>query len=244
VPARAPTTTTDPDPAMNQFQDLHVVVTGATGELGGAVAGMLLSRGAQLHLPVRSASRLPQDLARAHVVPDVDLADETAVSAFYRDLPGLWASIHCAGAFAFTPIAEATLADLDKMLAVNARSAFLCSREAARRMRAAGRGGRIVNVAARQALEPRRGAGVVPYAMSKAAVVALTVALAEELASDAIGVNAVAPSTIDTPANRKAMPQADPSKWVQLPDLAQVVAFLASRENTASGSVASVYGTA
>ncbi|HEX6884648.1 MAG TPA: SDR family NAD(P)-dependent oxidoreductase [Planctomycetota bacterium] len=224
------------------FQDLHVVVTGATGELGGAVAEMLLAQGAICHLPVRSAGKLDPALAKAHVVPGIDLADETAVAGFFRDLPGLWASFHCAGAFAYTPIESATGAELEKMLAVNARSAFLCSREAARRMRAAKRGGRIVNVVSRQALEPRRGAGMVPYTMSKAAVAGLTVALAEELAGDSIAVNAVAPSILDTPANRAAMPQADPTKWVRLEDLAKVMLFLGSSLCLASGTVAPVYG--
>lgn len=226
----------------NGFHDLHVVVTGATGELGSAVATLLMERGALLHLPVRSAGRLDASLARAHVVPGIDLADENAVTAFYADLPGLWASVHCAGAFAFTPIATATLADLDKMLSVNARSAFLCAREAARRMRAGTGGGRIVNVVARQALDPRRGAGTVPYTMSKASVAALTLALAEELAGDGIGVNAVAPSILDTPANRAAMPGSDPSKWVELADVAEVVSFLASRACMVSGTLAPIYG--
>src|SRR6185503_15762203 len=124
-------------PMDKPFQDLHVVVTGATGELGGAVAALLLARGAVCHLPVRSAAKLAKGLARAHVSEGIDLADELAVESFYRDLPGLWASLHCAGAFAFTPIDGARGADLDRMLAVNARTAFLCSREAARRMRAA-----------------------------------------------------------------------------------------------------------
>jgi NAD(P)-dependent dehydrogenase (short-subunit alcohol dehydrogenase family) len=229
---------------MSSFQGMHIVVTGATGELGGVVAGMLAERGAELHLPVRSADRLDRALARAHVTEGIDFGDELAVESFYRDLPGLWASIHCAGAFAFTPIEGAQGADLDKMLAVNARSAFLCAREAARRMRAAKRGGRIVNVISRQALDPRRGARMVPYTMSKAAVAALTVALAEELAPDGIGVNAVAPSILDTPANRADMPGADASKWVKLEDLAETMLFLASPACLASGTLVPIYARA
>lgn len=229
---------------MKPFLDLHVVVTGATGELGSSVAALLLERGARCHLPVRSAGKLDASLRSAHVVPGVDLVDEASVVAFYRDLPGLWASIHCAGAFAAGSIDDASADDLERMLAVNARSAFLCARAAARRLRGAGRGGRIVNVVARQALDPRRGAGMVPYTMSKAAVAALTVALAEELAPERIGVNAVAPSVLDTSANRAAMPRADPSKWVALSAVAEVVLFLASPACTASGTLAPVYGEA
>jgi NAD(P)-dependent dehydrogenase (short-subunit alcohol dehydrogenase family) len=178
------------------------------------------------------------------VTEGIDLGDELAVESFYRDLPDLWASVHCVGAFAFTPIESARGADLDRLLAVNARSAFLCAREAARRMRATRRGGRIVNVVARQALDPRRGASMVAYTMSKAAVAALTVALAEELAPDRIGVNAVAPSILDTPANRTAMPGADFSKWVRLEDVAETMLFLAAPACLASGTLVPLYGAA
>lgn len=228
----------------SSFQDRHVVVTGATGELGGVVAALLLERGANLHLPVRSAAKLDAALARVHVVEGIDLADETAVTGFYRDLPAPWASLHCAGAFAFTPLLETSGADLDTMLAVNARSAFLCAREAARRMRASGDGGRIVNVIARQALDPRRGASMAAYTMSKAALAAMTVALAEELAPAGILVNAVAPSVIDTPANRKSMPGSDFSRWVKLEDLAHEILHLAAEDCATSGALVPVYGRA
>jgi NAD(P)-dependent dehydrogenase (short-subunit alcohol dehydrogenase family) len=85
---------------------------------------------------------------------------------------------------------------------------------------------------------------MVPYTMSKAAVAALTVALAEELAPARIGVNAVAPSILDTPANRASMPGADVSKWVQLADLAETMLFLASPACLASGTLVPVYGRA
>src|SRR5262249_32753859 len=82
-------------------------------------------------------------------------------------------------------------------------------------------GGRIVNGAARPALEWRSGAGMAAYAASKAAVAALTVALAEEVAKDGVLVNAVAPSILDTPANRNAMPKADHAVWPKVEDVAQ-----------------------
>src|SRR5262245_33817187 len=116
------------------LEGLHVVVTGATGELGAVVAGLLLARGAVCHLPVRSAAKLDRSLARAQLTEGIDLADEKAVESFYRDLPALWASLHCAGGFAYTPIEDARGAELERLLAINARSAFLCSREAALRM--------------------------------------------------------------------------------------------------------------
>src|SRR5262249_57189464 len=95
-----------------------------------------------------------------------------------------------------------------------------------------GEGGRIVNVGARHALEWRGGAGLVAYTASKAAVAALTVALSEEVAKQGILVNAVAPSSMDTPANRAAMPKADYKAWPKVEEVAANVLFRASPGNT------------
>jgi NAD(P)-dependent dehydrogenase (short-subunit alcohol dehydrogenase family) len=122
-------------------------------------------------------------------------------------------------------------------------SCFLCCRAAVKAIARTGRGGRIVNVAARPALEWRTGAGMTAYAASKAAVAALTAALAEEVAKNGILVNAVAPSIMDTPANRKAMPKADHSAWPKVDEVAATIAFLASPDNAVTrGGVIPVYG--
>ena len=106
-----------------------------------------------------------------------------------------------------------------------------------------GVGGRIVNVAARPGLEWRTGAGMAAYAASKAAVAALTVALAEEVAKDGILVNAVAPSIMDTPTNRAAMPKADHAAWPKVEEVAATVLFLAAPENKVTrGALVPVYG--
>jgi NAD(P)-dependent dehydrogenase (short-subunit alcohol dehydrogenase family) len=106
-------------------------------------------------------------------------------------------------------------------------------------------GGRIVNVTARPALEWRSGAGMVAYTAAKAGVAALTVALAQEVARDGILVNAVAPSVMDTPANRKAIPKADFDDWPKVDEVARTILFLASPENKVTrGAVTPVYGRA
>src|SRR6516164_4801274 len=106
-----------------------------------------------------------------------------------------------------------------------------------------GAGGRIVNVATRPALEWRMGAGMAAYTASKAAVAALTVALAEEVVKAGILVNAIAPSTMDTPANRQTMPKADPAAWAKVEEVAATILFLASPENRVTrGAVVPVYG--
>ena len=105
---------------------------------------------------------------------------------------------------------------------MNLLSCMLCCRAAVTAM--AGGGGRIVNVSARAGLEWRSGAGMVAYTASKAAVAALTAALAEEVAKDGILVNAVAPSIMDTPANRQAMPKADYALWPKVEEVAATIA--------------------
>ena len=232
------------------FQDRAVVVTGASGVLGRVVAETLAGLGATCHLPVREQAhdaRLAWAAGspRLVVAPGVDGANEDAVRSFYRGLTRVWGSIHCTGGFRMAPIESTSLADFEGLWNTNAVTAFLCSREAAIAMRRGGVGGRIVNVVARPALEPRTGAGMVAYTASKAAVAALTIALGQELAEDRIWVNAVAPSILDTPANRAAMPAAEATAWVKPAAVAAVIAFLASSANDCvRGATVPVYGRA
>ena len=155
--------------------------------------------------------------------------------------PALWASIHVAGGFAAGPLRDASIATLRQQIDMNLMTCLLCCRAAVGAM--ASNGGRIVNVAARPALEWRSGAGMVAYAASKAAVAALTAALAEEVAKDGILVNAVAPSIMDTPANRAAMPKANYDLWPKVAEVAATIMFLASPENRVTrGGIVPVYG--
>jgi len=229
------------------FQDRHVVVTGGTGALGTAVVGALVEAGATCHVPYIVAAEVERFALRNHdrvkLSADVELTQEAAVGRFYAGVPQLWASIHLAGGFAAAPVADTGKADLMKQIEMNYVTAFLCCRAAVNAMTQGGQGGRIVNVATRPALEWRLGAGMVAYTASKAAVAALTVALGEEVAKDGILVNAVAPVTMDTPANRRAMPKADFSAWTKVEDVAATILFLASPENRVTRSaVVPVYG--
>ena len=232
---------------MPDYRDRHVVVTGGTGALGLAVVAGLLEAGARCHVPYRRDSELARfakaDKSRLTLARIDDLGDETAVARFYEGLPGLWASIHVAGGFAFAPIADSPKALLMEQLNMNLVSCYLCCRAAVARMVKDKQGGRVVNIAARAAQEWRMGAKMTAYTASKAGVAALSAALAEEVAGEGILVNAVAPSIMDTPANRKDMPKADFSKWPKVEEVATTILFLASPENTVSrGGFVPVYG--
>lgn len=228
-----------------RFDGCDCVVTGGTGALGTAVAARLLAAGARVHVPWIHESELESFPLRGRVaMAKVDLADEAQVAEFYRALPALWASVHVAGGFAMAPLAETSGAEFEAMFRLNALTAFLCSREAVRAIRrtAAG-GGRIVNVAARPAVRPV--GGMVAYSVSKAGVAALTESFAEELKGEGILVNAVLPSIMDTPANRGAMPAADHASWPKASEVAEAIAFLASRDNAlTSGALLPVFGRA
>src|SRR5262249_18558290 len=143
------------------FNDRHVVVTGATGELGEAVARLLVECGATVHVPARSVEKAgglyARSESRVRIASVPDLADEDAVSDFYAALPPLWASVHCAGGFAWGRLDDITLADFRKMTDMNAVASFLCTREAVKNLR--GRGGGIGNRSAPAGTGPRRAAG-------------------------------------------------------------------------------------
>jgi NAD(P)-dependent dehydrogenase (short-subunit alcohol dehydrogenase family) len=227
------------------FRDRHIVVTGGAGALGTAVVSALIEAGAICHVPCFDEAEAKRFRLRDHkqviVVIAGNLADETIVNRVYQGIAPLWASIHIAGGFAGAPLRETAVAVIRQQIDMNLVSCMLCCRAAVIAM--TGGGGRIVNVAARAALEWRTGTGMVAYTASKAAVAALTAALAEEVAKDGILVNAVAPSIMDTPANRQSMPKADYALWPKVEEVAATVAFLASPDNRVTrGAVVPVYG--
>jgi NAD(P)-dependent dehydrogenase (short-subunit alcohol dehydrogenase family) len=229
------------------FSGKHIVVTGGTGALGIAVTGALLAQSAHCVVPYlheAEAKAYPhRDNANVQLIAVRDLAAEDEVARVYAAAKGpLWASLHIAGGFAMGNVADTDKAALMRQIYGNLVSCFLCCRAAVRAMTSSGR---IVNVAARPALEWRSGAGMSAYTIAKTGVAALTVSLAEEIAKDGILVNAVAPSIMDTPANRAAMPKADHAAWPKVEEVAATILFLASPDNRVTrGAIVPVYGKA
>ncbi|MCC7274793.1 MAG: SDR family oxidoreductase [Alphaproteobacteria bacterium] len=225
------------------FANRLIVVTGGAGALGTAVVAALLTAGARCRVPAFSdaeAAAFPY-ARRVAMVPRCDLADEGDVARLYGGVTDLWASIHIAGGFGMGPVVDTPKGELMRMLDTNLVSCHLCCRAALGAFGADG--GRIVNVTARPGLEPRLGAGMTAYAASKAAVAAFTQGLAAEVAARGVLVNAIAPSIIDTAANRAAMPKADHDAWPKPEEIAATIAFLASPENkVTTGAIVPVYG--
>ena len=201
-----------------------VLITGGAGALGQTVVPAFVSTGASVILGDLNPVQVPGVTALK-----ADFTDQTQVRSLVdeviRTSGRLDALINLVGGFATGRVVETNVSLWQRMLTMNLTSAFLLSQAVLPHMLQR-RQGRIVHVAARAAIEPFAGAAA--YIVSKAGLIGLIRTLSTELEGSGVTVNAVLPSTIDTPANRKAMPAADPSKWTRPDSIAQALTFLAS----------------
>lgn len=217
------------------MSDFTVLITGAAGALGRATVAVLRARGDRVILVDRELSFLqaafldcasdPRCLALAADVTDV-ASMRHAVSVAIRDFGHIDALVHIAGGFAMGEgVHELSRQQWDGMMNLNAWSFVACAHAIVPHMRAAGHG-RIVAISARAAAGGQ--ARMSAYIASKSALQRLVESLSAEVREHGIAVNSIAPSIIDTPANREAMPDADPGRWVAPETLAQTVSFLTS----------------
>jgi NAD(P)-dependent dehydrogenase (short-subunit alcohol dehydrogenase family) len=211
-----------------EIQGKVVVVAGGTGRLGHVVTPLLLQAGATVAVVDLGAS---QDTSQIQNLFVADVTNEVEVARVFSDVVSAFGRldvlINLVGGFTSGQLIKTDLGIWQKMLTLNVTSAFLLSRAVIPKM-SAQRSGRIIHIAARAAVDPFPGAAA--YIISKAALVSLIRVLALELIGTGVTVNGILPTTIDTPANRKSMPTADPSKWVRPESIAQTVLFLASDE--------------
>ncbi len=221
--------------------DRVVLISGASGNLGGAVTESFARAGARVFGVARSWRQAP-----AGVIPlEADLTDAAAardvVEAVTSRAGRLDVLVHLMGGFAGgRPVRETADETWDQMMELNLRPAFRLFRAALRPMIASG-GGRILAVGSRAGVEAP--ANLSAYNVSKAGLHALVRTVAAEVKDQRITANAVLPSTIDTPANRAAMPKADPSRWVRPEAIAAMLVWLASPEAAeVSGALIPVYG--
>lgn len=221
---------------MSDFTDRVVIITGAAGSLGYAVARAFEMAGAKLVLVDRAADRLPRLFpemvysADHFLAVSVDLTDPQAVGATIEETSNRFgridALVNVAGGYrGGQAVHETSFETWDHMLDLNARTVLITARAVVPHMLEQGHGN-IITIGARAALKGGARAGA--YSAAKSAVLRLTESMSAELKRKGINVNCILPGTIDTPANRQAMPNADFSRWTQPEAIAEVILFLAS----------------
>src|SRR5437879_2191214 len=240
---------------MNLLDNRVAIITGGTGALGRAVSENFLAQGAKIAVPYIIDAEVPMLKERLGgrfpdsrlMLKKSDVTQENDVRSFFDEAAAHFGRIDAlvnlvGGFWGGKSIAETTLEEWQAMFDLNLRPAFLCSRAAVPIMKKNGYG-RIVSVSSRSGLT---GAGnFAAYAVSKGAIATFTASLAEEVLGDNIMVNAIAPSTIDTEANRKAMPKAKHENWVKTDDISSTIGYLSSEDcGVTSGAVIPVYGRA
>lgn len=242
-------------PAMStptgQLADKVIMITGSVGNLGLATARACQGALAKTILVDRSSDRLREAYPALDGSPDhllaggVDLTNADSLARMVQSASERFghidALVNTVGGYrGGKPVHEMDLADWDFLFSVNVRTTLLCCRAVIPLMLKQGRG-KIVNVASRDAL--MGSAGYSAYSASKSAVLRLTESMAAELKNSNINVNCIMPSTIDTPQNRKAVPNGDYSKWVEPEAIADVILFLISDAARAiNGAALPVYG--
>ncbi len=225
-----------------------VLVTGGTGDLGRVVVSRFEREGAKIFFTIRGkvpAGTFPPSLLRNLTAVRADVTNEKSVAGLFATIARTSGKadilVNTVGAFSSgQPVSRMDLEEWDSMMDINLKSVFLCSREFLRQ-KGIGKFGRIFNISAQTVFRASRDRAA--YAVAKSGVAALTACLGEELRGSAITVNAFAPSIIDTPANRKAMPGEDFSRWVDPGVIADEMIHLCRQEASAiNGAVIPIFG--
>ncbi|MBE9126462.1 MULTISPECIES: 3-oxoacyl-ACP reductase FabG [unclassified Coleofasciculus] len=227
----------------------QVLLTGGTGGLGLGVTPTVLAQGAkQVTIPYikpQEVERLkgvlpPADFARVRFV-EANLTEEASVAKIVRDMERVDVLIHLVGGFSMGKTQEYSYDAWKKDINLNLNTTFLTCKHSLSKMLQQDYG-RIVTVGSRGAVQP--GGQLASYCASKAGVVALTQAIADETKGTNITANVVLPSIIDTPANRQAMGTENTDQWVKPTSLGQVICFLASEAaRDMRGAAIPVYGS-
>src|SRR3954470_5528888 len=222
----------------------EVLVAGGTGALGAAVVKELVASG----YPVGATWVVERERERLEGVEGVelikaDLFDPAEAASAVAAVSDIGAVVNLVGGYAETGRVHETEPDeFDRLMRLNLRPNILLARAAIPRFIRRG-GGAFVAVSARPALKPFSGAA--PYIVTKAAVLSFVQVLDTEYRKDGVRANAILPSVIDTPANRKSQPDADFSTWVAPAEIAKVIRFLISEDSgPTSGAAIPVYGKA
>ncbi len=228
------------------------IITGGTGALGRAVVSAFLIEGAKvactyiLDEELKGLTSIIQNFKSNILFIKTNVTKEEEVSVTIQKTLEVFGRIdilaNIVGGFAYAKIVDTDEKTWDSMINMNLKSAFLCSKAVLYHM-VKQNYGKIINISSRPALKGSAGVGA--YSASKAGVLNLTETIADEVRDYEINVNTILPSTIDTPANRKSMPNADFSKWVKPEEIARVIVFLSSDDSKPiNGAAIPIYGKA
>ena len=234
------------------LKDKVAIITGGTGALGRAVVSAFLNEGAKVACTyivdeeLKGVSSIIENYKVNILFIKANVTKEDGVKKTIQETLEVFGRIdilaNIVGGFAYAKVIDTDEKTWDSMMNMNLKSAFFCSKAVLTHMIKQNYG-RIVNISSRPALKGSAGVGA--YSASKAGVLNLTETIADEVKDYDINVNSILPSTIDTPANRRDMPNADFSKWVKPEEIARVIVFLASDDSKPiSGAAIPVYGKA
>ena len=233
-----------------KLKDKVAIITGGTGALGRAVVAEFLEEGARVvctYIVDEELKGLSSVIKNSNLqLIKSDVTKEKQVTKLVQKTQGRFRRIdvlvNIVGGFVYSKIQDTDEKTWDRMMNMNLKSTFLCSKAVLPQMIKQNYG-RIINISSRPALKGSAGVGA--YSASKAGVLNLTETIADEVKDYDINVNAILPSTIDTPANRRDMPKADFTKWVKPEEIARVMVFLVSDDSKPiSGAGIPVYGKA
>jgi NAD(P)-dependent dehydrogenase (short-subunit alcohol dehydrogenase family) len=212
---------------MTKSKQRIVIVTGGTGALGRSVVDAFLAHGDRVIVPW--IVKAEADAMPGHdelTLLEADVSEPAGAEAVVKSAAGVDVLVNAVGGFAGgTPVQDTDIDLWDRLYRMNVRTAVSMSRAALPHLVDQGSGS-IVCIASKAADECP--GGLSAYSATKAAIVALTRSLGNELEGSGVRANAVVPTTIDTPANRRAMPDADFSSWTPTAEIAAVILWLAS----------------
>jgi len=208
----------------------NVLITGASGNLGKATVARFIKDGYKVIATVTPGKSLGFSVDGDVQLYEADLSDEKSVDATINKILEEHATLDAAlllvGGFAPGNIHNTDGASLKKMFGVNFDTAYFVARPVFQQMLKQAHGGRIVFVGSRPALKPTEGKNSLAYALSKSLIFKLADFLNAEGSSKNVTASVIVPSTIDTEANRKAMPDKDFTAWVKSEEIAEAIAFL------------------
>ena len=201
--------------------------------------------GWQIHAVTTPGKTIDFDLPAGAATYPLSLTDELAINQMLNQLPQLDALLLLAGGYEGNGLQETDWTSVQRMIDTNFRTAFHLAKSAAIKMSIQPDGGRIIMVGARPAINPDHGQHAVAYALSKAMLMHFAQLLNAAFSTSHVLTHVIVPSTLDTPANRKAMPDADPSLWVPLLDVAETMHWLCTDvAKTYRNEVLHLYGGA